>query len=42
MCKVAQVGKVLRKSYINSNNQNVQNEKIYAIIGHDGIQLQVL
>jgi hypothetical protein len=41
MCKVAQFGRVLGKSYISSNSQHVRNEKIYTIIGHDGIQLQV-
>jgi len=41
MCKVARLGKVLGKSYISLDNQCVQNEKIYAITGHDGIQLQV-
>jgi hypothetical protein len=41
MCKVTRLGKVLGKSYINSNSQHVWNEKIYAITRHDGIQLQV-
>jgi hypothetical protein len=41
MCKVAQFGRVLGKSYISSDSQHVPNEKIYAIIRHDGIQLQV-
>jgi len=41
MCKVACFGRVLGKSYISSDNQHVWNEKIYAITGHYGIQLQV-
>jgi hypothetical protein len=41
MCKVGRLGRVLGKSYISSNSQHVWNEKIYAITGHYGIQLQV-
>jgi RNA binding exosome subunit len=41
MWKVAQFSRVLGKSYINSNSQHAWNEKIDAITGHDGIQLQV-
>jgi hypothetical protein len=40
MCKVAWLSRVLGKSYINLDGQHVWNEKIYAIIGHIGIQLQ--
>jgi len=41
MCKVVRLGKVLGKSYISLDSQHVWNENIYAITGHDGIQLQV-
>ncbi len=41
MCKVVHLSKVFGKSYINLDSQHVRNEKIYAITGHDGIQLQV-
>ncbi len=40
MCKVAWLNKALGKSYISLDSQHVQNEKIYAIIRHVGIQLQ--
>jgi hypothetical protein len=41
MCKVAHLIRVLGKFYISLDSQHVRNEKIYAITGHDGIQLQV-